>query len=53
MVLKIKIAENNTANNTSSDEICKNTQIIKIKNVHIDWFPAQINDYIKDTLLDI
>ena len=27
----------------------KKHQIINIKNVHIDWFPAQINDYIKDT----
>ena len=64
MVLKITIAENNTANNTllpSFDEICiQKPQIINMseysirrkkqkqkKNVHMDWFHVQINDYIK------
>ena len=55
-------AENNMANNIqlyvymqkswiyllpSSDRICKKYQIMKIKNVRIDWFPAQINDIYK------
>ena len=34
---------------TSSDKQCNIHPVIKIKNVHIDWFPAQINDYIKDS----
>ena len=49
----IIFAENNTTHNTYYHHLIKYAKqhpIIKIMNVHIDWFPEQINYYMNLTL---
>ena len=50
---KIIFTEINTTHNTYYNHLikyAKNTRSLKLRAyIIIDWFPAQINDYIKDT----